>query len=166
MYVDVSLLWVMCWGVRHSMSCELTKSFGILPAGEFHMHLTWTAVLRSSISHLTHLSHPIIHFFVLVVFASMDTLSTVICLLLPVTCEKLWSTQNSRHIFPCLLHYLHHPWICIKSCEPMNCRMKGVDSDNVLNCHSFDLRYYLLVILETEMVDDTSVELKCGTRVW
>jgi len=44
--------------------------------------------------------------------------------------------------------------------------MKGVDSDNVLNCHSFDQRYYLLVILEMEMADDANVELTCGTTVW
>lgn len=44
--------------------------------------------------------------------------------------------------------------------------MKGVDSDNILNCHSFDQRYYLLVILEMEVVDDASVELTCGTTVW
>jgi hypothetical protein len=37
--------------------------------------------------------------------------------------------------------------------------MKGVESDYVLNCHSFDQRYYLLVILEMEIVDDASVEL-------
>lgn len=47
----------------------------------------------------------------------------------------------------------------------MNCRLKGVDSDNVLNCHSFDQMYYLLVILEMEMVDDANVELTCGTSV-
>jgi len=44
--------------------------------------------------------------------------------------------------------------------------MKGADSDNILNCHSFDQRYYLLVILEMEMVDDASVELMCGSTVW
>jgi hypothetical protein len=64
-----------------------------------------------------------------------------------------------------LLHCLHHPWICITSCERVNCRMKGVDSDSVLNCHSFDQSYYLLTILEMEMVDDASVELTCGSTV-
>jgi len=43
--------------------------------------------------------------------------------------------------------------------------MKGVDSDSVLNCHSFDQRYYLLVILEMEMVDDASMEFMCGSTV-
>jgi hypothetical protein len=43
--------------------------------------------------------------------------------------------------------------------------MKGVDSDIVFNSHSFDQRYYLLVIVEMEMVDDANVELTCGTTM-
>ena len=52
-YVNVSFLWLMSVGVRHSISRELKKSFSILPAGKFHMYLTWTAGLLSSINHLS-----------------------------------------------------------------------------------------------------------------